>query len=253
MSERLSPDVEDLHALVDGQLAPEARRRVEARVAADPAAQRQVADYAAMRDGLRALYGPVAAEPIPRRLLTGQRTGRWHRPLAAAAAAMALLLAGGFAGVQLERARPGFAGTPSLVREAAVAYAVYTPEVRHPVEVPGEQEEHLVGWLTKRIGAPVRAPKLDGLGFSLVGGRLLAGGDGPGALLMYEDAEGRRVILYACRNEEDSRATAFRFSREQGVSVFHWVEGPLSYALAGEVDRAALLAIAEAVYRQITV
>lgn len=36
------------------------------------------------------------------------------------------------------------------------------------------------------------------------------------------------------------------------VSVFHWLDGPLSYALAGEVDRSALLSMAEAVYRQLS-
>ena len=133
-----------------------------------------------------------------------------------------------------------------------MAYAVYTPEVRHPVEVPGEQEQHLVTWLTKRMGVEVRAPQLASLGFALVGGRLLSSDDGPGALLMYEDAQGRRVILYACHNEDKDRSTAFRFAQEEGVSVFHWLEGPLSYALAGEIDRAGLLAIAEAVYRQIS-
>jgi anti-sigma factor RsiW len=61
------------------------------------------------------------------------------------------------------------------------------------------------------------------------------------------------VILYACHNDDRDRNTAFRFANEEGISVFHWLEGPLSYALAGEIDRAALLAIAEAVYQQISV
>jgi anti-sigma factor RsiW len=169
------------------------------------------------------------------------------------AASVALLVAGGFIGAQLDRSDLApLAGGHSLAREAAMAYAVYAPEVRHPVEVPGDQEQHLVAWLTKRLGAQVRAPRLDGLGFQLLGGRLLASADGPGALLMYEDAQGRRVVVYACLNEDKDRSTAFRFAQEDGVSVFHWLEGPLSYGVAGELDRAALQSIAEAVYRQIT-
>jgi anti-sigma factor RsiW len=121
------------------------------------------------------------------------------------------------------------------------------------VEVPGEQEQHLVSWLTKRMGVQLRVPQLASLGFHLVGGRLLSSDDGPGALLMYEDGQGRRVILYACHNEKEDRSTAFRFAQEEGISVFHWLEGPLSYALAGEIERTALLAIAEAVYQQISV
>ena len=177
-----------------------------------------------------------------RRGCCGNRDCRqWQRPVMAMAASLVLLVAGGFIGVQLERGHlvAPLAGTPSVVREAAMAYAVYSPEVRHPVEVPGDQEQHLVTWLTKRMGVEVRAPQLDPLGFGLVGGRLLASDDGPGALLMYEDAQGRRVVLYACRDQDSARDTAFRFGQEEDVSVFYWREGPLSYALAGELDRPA--------------
>jgi anti-sigma factor RsiW len=251
MNEWVTPELQDLHAYVDGQLAPEARQRVEARLAADPQAQRQAEDYAAIRDGLRALYGPVLNEPVPVRLARPPHPRRWLMPLAAMAASLALLVVGGLVGVQVERSYLSpLAGSESLAREAAMAYAVYTPEVRHPVEVPGDQEQHLVSWLTKRLGTPVRAPRLDALGFELLGGRLLASNDGPGALLMYEDTHGRRVILYACLNEDKEQNTALRFSREEGVSVFYWLEGPLSYAVAGDLDRPGLLTLAEAVYQQ---
>jgi anti-sigma factor RsiW len=257
VNDPLAPELQDLHAYVDNQLAPDVRRRVEARLAVDPQAQRQADDYAAIRDGLRALYAPVLDEPVPARLARRPRRrpepGRWLRPLGAMAASVALLLVGGFTGMQWERSRlPALAGGHSMAREAAMAYVVYAPEVRHPVEVPGDQEQHLVSWLTKRLGAQLRAPRLDALGFQLLGGRLLASDDGPGALLMYEDTQGRRVVLYAGLNQEKNRDTAFRFGQEGGISVFNWVEGPLAYALAGEIGRAELLSVAEEVYRQIT-
>ena len=252
--ERPGPEIEELHSYVDGQLGPEAGRRVAERLSREPRTREQVGAYGAIRDGLKALYDPVALEPIPPRLLARRHRRPWLRPLGAIAASLALLVAGGFIGMHLDGSRfAPLAGAPSVVREAAMAYAVYTPEVRHPVEVPGEQEQHLVSWLTKRMGVQLRVPQLASLGFRLVGGRLLSSDDGPGALLMYEDGHGRRVILYACHNEDKDRSTAFRFAQEEGISVFHWLEGPLSYALAGELDRAALLAIAEAVYQQISV
>ena len=43
---------------------------------------------------------------------------------------------------------------------ALVAYAVYAPEVRHPVEVAATQQEHLVQWLSKRLGRPLKVPDL---------------------------------------------------------------------------------------------
>lgn len=254
MNERLSPELEDLHAYVDGQLTPQAHERVEARLAADAEAKRQVEDYAAIREGLRALYDPVLEEQVPAHLRRRSPRRTWLRPAAAMAASILLLVIGVWIGLHLQPTNLlPLAGPPHVVREAAMAYAVYTPEVRHPVEVPGEQEAHLVAWLTKRMGTKVHAPRLDALGFVLIGGRLVSSDDGPGALLMYENTEGRRVVLYACHNEDDGRDTAFRFAQEEGVSVFYWIEGPLSYALAGELDRGGLLAIAESVYRQIAI
>ena len=55
----------------------------------------------------------------------------------------------------------------------------------HPVEVGADDEQHLVNWLSKRLGVKVRAPKLDDAGMSLVGGRLLPGENGPVAQFMY--------------------------------------------------------------------
>jgi hypothetical protein len=49
----------------------------------------------------------------------------------------------------------------------------------------------------------------------LVGGRLMSSDDGPGALLMmYENAEDRLVVLYACQNEDGGReASSLSVSR----------------------------------------
>jgi len=254
MKDQLPSEIADLHAYVDDQLSPESRRRVEEWLASRPEAKRQAADYALIREGLRGLYDPVLEEPVPPGMLRRESRNRWLRPLAAMAAGAMLLLGGIWFGVYLERGSGSLlAGVPDTVREAAMAYAVYAPEVRHPVEVPGDQEEHLVAWLSKRVGMPVRAPRLDSAGYRLLGGRLLASNDGPGALLMYENREGKRVVLYACASEEGARDTAFRFAKEEGVSVYYWSEAGLSYALAGEIGRAGLLELTQAAYRQIAI
>ena len=85
---------------------------------------------------------------------------------------------------------------PRFVRDAVIAHAVFVPEVRHPVEVTAKDEAHLVQWLTRRLGAPVKAPVLQAEGFRLLGGRLLSGTEAPRAQFMYEDANGRRLTLY---------------------------------------------------------
>src|SRR5690606_10809872 len=50
---------------------------------------------------------------------------------------------------------------PGFVRDAVAAHAVFVPEVRHPVEVAAAQHEHLVQWLSKRLGARLTVPSLD--------------------------------------------------------------------------------------------
>ena len=144
--------------------------------------------------------------------------------------------------------RPDAAG---LAHRAAIAYAVYAPEVRHPVEVGAEQQEHLVKWLSKRLGHDLKVPVLTQQGYALVGGRLLPGGSGPVAQFMYQDAQGQRITLYVSRRDAEPRDTAFRFSQEDKVAVFYWIDGNLGYALSAEMSRARLLNVATAVYRQL--
>ena len=84
----------------------------------------------------------------------------------------------------------------AFAREAVIAHVVYSPEVRHPVEVGADQEAHLVAWLSKRLGASLKVPQLQPIGYQLVGGRLLPGNQGPVAQFMFQDGNGRRLTLY---------------------------------------------------------
>ena len=149
------------------------------------------------------------------------------------------------------RSPAGGLAPPSFVRDAVAAHAVFVPEVRHPVEVAATQHEHLVQWLSKRLGARLTVPSLDAAGWSLVGGRLLPGTEGARAQFMYEDATGARITLYLADAGSESRDTAFRFETEGGVSAFYWVDGRFGYALAGQLERAVMLGLAEEVYRQV--
>ncbi|HSD60067.1 MAG TPA: anti-sigma factor [Burkholderiales bacterium] len=239
----------DLHAYADGELDPARLAEVEARLAADPAAAQRVALWRRQNEALHALFDGVLTEPVPARLL-GRPRPRW--PLLRMAAVVAWLAVGGVAGWALRGATPAAAPQGvQLARLAAVAHAVYVPELRHPVEVGADQEQHLVTWLSKRLGAPVKAPRLNELGYGLVGGRLLPAEEGPAAQFMYQDAEGHRLTLYVRTNAGGNRETAFRYARESGVSVFYWVEGSLGYALSADLEREELLRVAQSVYHQL--
>jgi len=143
------------------------------------------------------------------------------------------------------------ASTPGFVRAAALAHAVFAPEVRHPVEVAADDRAHLVAWLTQRLGSPITAPDLRAEGFELVGGRLLPGEPGPSAQLMYQDAQGLRVTLYMTRREpaEGTGDTAFRYEQSGTMQSFYWIDRGLGYVLSGELPRERLSALAAEVYR----
>jgi anti-sigma factor RsiW len=242
----------DLHALADERLDPARRTEVEAWLASRPQEAERVAEWRAQSGRLRALLDPVLDEPVPERLLTAARPRpmpAWLGRGAAAAALLALGLAGGWLArgwTDAATARP----LAQLPERAQVAHRVFSVEVRHPVEVAAAEQDHLVRWLTRRMGHRVTAPDLRAQGFTLVGGRLLAGRSGPACQLMYEDGQGRRITAYIAENPANEQ-TAFRFRADQGLATFYWLDGSLGYALSGDLPRSDLLAIAEAVYRQL--
>jgi anti-sigma factor RsiW len=250
MNERLPPEIQDLHAYVDGELGPEARSRIETRLEQDPQASDTVAAYRRLDRRLHELFDPVLAEPVPAPMRQPARRQRPAHRMRALAAGVLLLAGGVWLGAELQQHELlGSDAAAHVVRDAASAFAVYTPEVRHPVEVAAEEAPHLSAWLSKRLSAKVLLPQLEGFGYALVGGRLLATNDGPGALIMYENAEGERLVLYLCENDLDGRSTSLRFAQEAEKSVFYWFDGAFSFAVVAELERPDLLSIAKTVYR----
>jgi anti-sigma factor RsiW len=248
----------DLQAYADGRLAPERRAAVEAWLAARPEDAERVAAYERLRAELRAQYEPVLGEPLPDRLKRAALPARrWARVAAAAGWAALGAAIGVLGGWQLHAelrppAAPSADVGAAMARRAAVAHAVYSPEVRYPVEVRADQEAHLVAWLSKRLGTPLRAPKLESVGYSLLGGRLLPGENGPVAHFMYQSSRGTRVTLYVRTEMAGNRETAFRYSREGNVGVFYWVDRKLGYAISsGDISKDDLLNVANAVYQQL--
>ena len=248
MNQRLSEDL--LHAYVDDALSDEERREVERWIAEDPEAGRRVRAYLDQNLGLHALYDAVLTEPHAldvRARRVSANASRWL----ALAATLVLGIGIGFGG---RGWLGGTNGPVTIAREAALAHVAYVPEVRHPVEVPAAEEKHLVAWLSKRLDAPLRAPSLTAFGYQLLGGRLLPPTDrrdaAPLALLMYENAQGKRLSLLVKR-EANNAETSFRFSEDQGARVFYWIDGPFGYALAGDIERDELQKIARGVYQQL--
>jgi len=264
-------DLSMLGAFVDGELPPGRRDALQARLAADPQAAARVAAYRAQKAALQALCesaqvageraapdnATAALDAAPAVLVLRPREPWWWR---AGMAAAWVAVGAGFAvavTALVPRLAPGHApefvadATPpaarietpeAFARRADVAYAVYSPEQRHPVEVGAADEAHLVAWLSKRLGKPLSVPSLAEYGYALVGGRLLPGNTGPAAQFMYENDAGERLTLYVGSSGADRDAV--RLLRDGSRRTFYWSNDRTGYALSGPQTEPKLREIA---------
>jgi anti-sigma factor RsiW len=249
---------DDLQAYADGQLEGERRDAVEQAIARDAAVGTRIAAIRAQNAALRDAFDPMLAERVPPRLVAAAegptRRGLLARgwPALAAAATLVIGVAIGWFGRDLLLER---AGTPTtFARQAVLTHTLYAADQRRPVEVWANEEASLARWLTRRMGTQAHIPDLGALGYTLVGGRLVAGNEKPTGLVMYENADKQRLTLQWRLTREKSDAsgeTAFRYLHEDGVGVFHWVDDDCAYALSGPFDRPQLLGIARVVYGQL--
>ena len=244
MTDRPTPVTEDeLHAYIDGELPSDRRGAVEAWLANHPDDANLVGAWRAQAEMIRARYGAAADEEIPARLKLDQllRNGRRWRA-AAAAATVAAFIIGGVAGWM---ARGASAAAPdafqTFTSEALAAHQLYIGEVRHPIEV-GATENHLLPWLSRRVGTQLRAPDLTAFDFRLLGGRLLPSATGPAALFMYESGSGERVTLYCAHLKEPPTGLRYTaadnfaagFAAENGTDSAFPAAG---VALEGTIER----------------
>jgi anti-sigma factor RsiW len=279
----------ELHAFVDGQLSVDRQGEIRTYLAACPDEARRVETYRAQKRELHDLFDPILDEQLPQRLLASAR----HRSAAPTpwflqriAAGLAIAFISGATGWGLRGGLPASedaagrmaavvpvgggvtqVSTGGFAQRAAVAHAVYSPDARRPVEVDAAHEDQLVAWLSKRMGALMRPPYLQTQGYTLEGGRLLPGGQGPVAQFMYRNELGSKLTLYVSNDVADvgsaagpgeapmlgakNADTAFRFAREGAVNVFYWVDGPFGYALSSDADRSVLAQVSAEVYRQL--
>lgn len=245
----ISVTEDELHAYVDNELPAERRAAVEAWLATHADDAERVTSWRAMSDALHAKYDAVMDEPVPQRLSVdalSRAPRRWM--MGAIAATLVAFAAGGGVGWMAHGAKAGPSAFASLTGDALEAHKLYVVEVRHPVEVAGNEKAHLQQWLTKRCGWEVRAPELDATGLRLVGGRLLPGPAGPASFLMYETASGERFTVYASRAATE--ATQMRYAASGNTGALFWADRGVGFVVSGGTDRDRLTQVARLVYDQ---
>lgn len=241
---------EDLHAYADGKLSEARAAEVEDFLAAHPASAREVEDYRAINRVLRNAWAPILEEPIPARHVhvALRRRRRLAVPMAAALAGVVI---GASAGWGMHET---FSSTRIVAAELAnrteAAYVVYAPETRHPVEVFAKDSDHLASWLSARLNMSFKVPQLAGLGFTLVGGRLMIGDSAPAALLMYETEQGQRLVLFVRNDLPKTPPTDMQYEQGADAGVLYWIDGSRGFGLSGGFSEQELQAAGQIVRSQ---
>ncbi|MCG8491203.1 MAG: anti-sigma factor [Sneathiellales bacterium] len=257
MTEQDFMSEEKLHAYVDGQLSAVETLKMEQWLSKNPDDAATVHAYILQNAQMRQAFSSIAEEDVPdtmREQLSASKPTissffpGWRQM----AASLLLIGVGVLAGLGSQ-----FLGTQDQQGERQVfassaigAHKVFVSEIRHPVEVTAKEEQHLVKWLSKRLGTSIKAPDLAAQGYQLMGGRLLSEGEKPAAQFMYEKKDGRRLTLYV-RSSDTAEDTAFQFAANKGVSAFYWVDQNYAYAMVAPVEKQDLMSLATAVYEEL--
>jgi anti-sigma factor RsiW len=247
----------EIHMALDGELPEEERADFQSWLEANPEMKAKSLRFEADRARLRNTFVGILDERVPdglSRLVTGETkklqagSPRW-RMAAAAALLLALGAGGGYlagiGGLGLEAQ-----AEDELAEEAIAAHTIYAAEQRHAVEVGANDKDHLLGWLSKRLGLTLIAPNLTAEGFELVGGRLLPAGQKTAGLLLYEDAKGNRISIYVTAEGEEKAKGIYRLETG-GASAVYWLDKGWGCAVVGTLPQDQLLDVGRKAYRQL--
>ena len=246
----------DLQAYVDGKLSSNQRKTVEKYLEVNPEEAERINAFIEQNNLMHSMYSNTDPVQLKRVKTNFKLLGVGKKYIFSSlsiAASISWLAVGIFVGLIYSKT----SSTP--VNEVAVnfplnaisAHVVYAPEVKHPVEVTADQEEHLIKWLSNRLKQQIKIPNLNPLGYALVGGRLLPAGDGPAAQFMYESERGERLTLYIVAQE--AKNTAFQFFEDNKVKVFSWRDNNTGFAIVGSVSKENLLNAATKIYDELII
>jgi anti-sigma factor RsiW len=127
---------------------------------------------------------------------------------------------------------------------AKSAFSTYrTFATGRPVEFPATEPAALERWFQTQLGAFVAIPNLNPAGFALLGGRVVAGAQGPAALALYRDAAGRRVSFISERGDS-ARVSQSSIQTSGNLSALTFAaSGAADETIVSDLDEDTLLSL----------
>ncbi len=238
----LPPSEHELHAYVDRQLNEADRDRVARYLSAHPELAEQVRAWQLDAQNLRAaLSGGLHLTPNPQldpaAIRHNQRRQRGRQWATAAALFMAVSL-GGLGGWQARTVNLASHMLP--MADAVQAYRMFALKDGMANDWTLATSTDAQSWLDRHFARADRIPDLAGAGFMPVGGRMISTEQGAAAMLVYEDADGRKVSFYI-RPPGPQHYLLDRGARRDGeLQADYWSSDEYNYALVAPADDPAV-------------
>jgi anti-sigma factor RsiW len=254
----------DLMAYADGRLDAVRHRVVEAHLAQDPEARALVEAFVRQNESLRRALDPIAAEPVPSRLQAVlERPERPSlRPMLQAASVLGLALLSGLGGWWVGTTSSPTAGTPPTFLAGLEGNSFSSPilDSLEPLGRPQVEPraagaglpehgpeprmiERAAPWFTDRVTVELVAPTLGASVASPELQRLVEIDGKPTVRFELAGPDGRAMALYL-QTRPSTAAPDIHLVETTTGSTAYWQDGPLLWALTGEVEGADLVALA---------
>lgn len=240
----------DLLGYADGLLDADPMRKqaVDAFLRDHPADAERVAAYIEQNREIQRLYGPIINEPLPERLqaiLHGERGNggggiRWARAAASVAILLAAAAGGWLVGFE-QRQAPTRA--ESFVEQAL---AIYPQSRQTEARIDAVSASGVLDRPPEAAALESDPPDLSALGYTFQHRRTVGSGGKQMAQITYARTDGRRLSLFlGDRRQPSDRKVVF--SHDAGVTMAHWLDGPLIYGVVAEGGESELAAVAETI------
>jgi anti-sigma factor RsiW len=245
---RMNVDDILLMAYVDGELDFETTRAVEAALETDASARAKVAMFSQTSSLLRSAWSSdyyVEQKGLlqsVRRLVRAQSS---RRLAMAVAACLVIALTGFGTGRYLTLPASALNG---FMDETAEYHEVYAQETTHLAEISAENKTEFQAWLSARLGRVLIVPDLSSAGLDYAGGRLLVVAGKPVAEMIYTRPFGQPIAV--CVTLMTQRPESIRVAEHGELRMAGWTDGSFGYSVVGELNQAAIMALATTVASQ---